>query len=367
MEHFHLRLSTICRYAGYSYPHYDPTTFAQHIAITTVLETAYILKPLDWDWGNDIAQMNYASGKYATCNHDYQDDLHFTLNPHPVIPRGGNPEGHSIITKTKSIGGNSHRYNSTPLKTSILSGPLANLRFPGSRKRTWDGCDGSIRSHSRLAVSMRHSLLNELDGITYINVAGVTEVFIGGEQLRRMGCGTVNRWVWEDMCLRPLAASSTIMRIPNVCLVIDAGIVSNGGIGTKNTTDRDAIKLDWADLRTRAQRQPAAAPPAMTPITLLNRIYTCTIMSGIAVPADGSAGPLDLCRGLLSGLVAHASLLFAGRMLHRDISTGNVMFSAAPIAIRVPVMGSAEGIPPRRLTALHGFLLDLDLTVQFNA
>ncbi|KAI5780692.1 hypothetical protein DFH27DRAFT_617504 [Peziza echinospora] len=64
-----------------------------------------------------------------------------------------------------------------------------------------------------------------------------------------------------------------------------------------------------------------------------NRIFTCTIMSSIGVPVEDCVEPLHLAHAVLGALIGHASLYFTGRLLQRDISSSNVLYSKDPIDI----------------------------------
>ncbi|KAI5781965.1 hypothetical protein DFH27DRAFT_283465 [Peziza echinospora] len=105
----------------------------------------------------------------------------------------------------------------------------------------------------------------------------------------------------------------------------------------------------------------AAGDAAAGPIAVANRIYTCVALTSVGVPVAACQTPAALAHGLLAGLVGHASLFFAGGMLHRDVSASNVLYSPAPVPAAAP-----SAALPAGLAALRGFLIDLDYAVQYR-
>ncbi|KAI5780649.1 hypothetical protein DFH27DRAFT_617629 [Peziza echinospora] len=129
---------------------------------------------------------------------------------------------------------------------------------------------------------------------------------------------------------------------------------------------------------TAAKADNAATAPATTPddtampteIRFENRIWTCVLMATVGKPLAHCTSRAHAANALLAGLVAHASSYFTGRVLHRDVSPSNILFSRAPLAAPPPPPSAAAPMAfvlPPRLTALHGFLIDLDYAVEFPA
>ncbi|KAI5781313.1 hypothetical protein DFH27DRAFT_310243 [Peziza echinospora] len=118
----------------------------------------------------------------------------------------------------------------------------------------------------------------------------------------------------------------------------------------------------------------ATPPPAVfTQASFQNRIYTYIIMSTIGTPvADLHRRPGPLAHGLLGSLIGHASLFFTGRLLHRDVSASNVLYSATPLrtspdpAAGADAIRMAERLIPLGMPALHGFLIDLDYAIHYT-
>ncbi|RPB19793.1 hypothetical protein L211DRAFT_842330 [Terfezia boudieri ATCC MYA-4762] len=96
-----------------------------------------------------------------------------------------------------------------------------------------------------------------------------------------------------------------------------------------------------------------------------NRILSRLIFSTTGTPIDHpSLTPLCIARALYSGLIAHASLLFEGGILHRDISTNNILAYPDPTnAIRI-IPGKSKVCPDGDM--LFGCLIDLDYAINIG-
>ncbi|KAI5781621.1 hypothetical protein DFH27DRAFT_309088 [Peziza echinospora] len=129
--------------------------------------------------------------------------------------------------------------------------------------------------------------------------------------------------------------------------------------GTLPDAQPSAAPRDIIDLA--ALRSGLSAPTE--PMRFDNRTFACVAMSTIGIPVSSCTSASRVANGLLGGLIGHASLFFTGRVLHRDISSANVLYSAAPIPIAVAA--DAPPLLPATLAALHGFLIDLDYAIRY--
>ncbi|KAF8430901.1 hypothetical protein BGX38DRAFT_1104167, partial [Terfezia claveryi] len=96
-----------------------------------------------------------------------------------------------------------------------------------------------------------------------------------------------------------------------------------------------------------------------------NRILSRLIFSTTGTTIDHpSLTPLCIARALYTGLIAHASLLFEGGILHRDISTNNILAYPDPAnAIRI-LPGKSKVCPAGDM--LFGCLIDLDYAINIG-
>lgn len=87
-----------------------------------------------------------------------------------------------------------------------------------------------------------------------------------------------------------------------------------------------------------------------------NRVYTRIVMSTIGTPIASLTSPLPVAQALLGALIGHASLYFTGRILHRDVSSSNILYTGTPLPGPTP---HGTHFP------LHGFLIDLDYATVY--
>ncbi|RPB23608.1 hypothetical protein L211DRAFT_825142 [Terfezia boudieri ATCC MYA-4762] len=93
-----------------------------------------------------------------------------------------------------------------------------------------------------------------------------------------------------------------------------------------------------------------------------NRILSRLIFSTTGTTIDHpNLTPLCIARALYAGLIAHASLLFEGGILHRDISTNNILACPDPICI---LPGKSKVCPAGDI--LFGCLIDLDYAINIG-
>lgn len=93
-------------------------------------------------------------------------------------------------------------------------------------------------------------------------------------------------------------------------------------------------------------------------MSLTNRVYTRIIMSTIGTPIEHLTAPLPVAQALLGALIGHASLFFTGRILHRDVSASNILYTPIPL----PIDAATALAPPY---PLNGFLIDLDYAIPY--
>ncbi|KAI5781622.1 hypothetical protein DFH27DRAFT_581186 [Peziza echinospora] len=173
-------------------------------------------------------------------------------------------------------------------------------------------------------------------------------------------------------------------------LARDRGVVGMAGyVGYRDITDIAALRqgipaatgLPVPTLHPPTKRRSGdttgggAGAAQRIPVTLNNRIYSLTVTAQLGVPVSAytatatatAHAPWCIAHALLGGLVGHASLYFAGRILHRDVSVSNVLYSAAGLR-HVGGGECAHGrVVPPGVAALHGFIIDLDYAVAVPA
>ncbi|RPB19638.1 hypothetical protein L211DRAFT_842443 [Terfezia boudieri ATCC MYA-4762] len=96
-----------------------------------------------------------------------------------------------------------------------------------------------------------------------------------------------------------------------------------------------------------------------------NRSFTRLVLGTVGKPiSDSSLSPLEIARGLLAALIAHASLFFQGCILHRDVSINNIIAITTPhttVPRIPPTIGGEFLYTPG--TDFYGCLIDLDYAV----
>lgn len=92
-----------------------------------------------------------------------------------------------------------------------------------------------------------------------------------------------------------------------------------------------------------------------------SRTLTMIVLGSYGIALDDkSLSYAQLAHGLLAGLIGHASLFFHARILHRDVSLWNIIYSHTPI----PIPTSRRIFCGNR-DILHGFLIDLDFAIPW--
>lgn len=100
-----------------------------------------------------------------------------------------------------------------------------------------------------------------------------------------------------------------------------------------------------------------------------NRILTRLILGNPGSSlAEETLSPLSIARALFAALIGQASLFFNAQILHRDISTCNIISSQHPIiTTHSPAVVSSSRLPVLPAgTPLYGYLIDLDYAIDVN-
>ncbi|RPB18065.1 hypothetical protein L211DRAFT_871918 [Terfezia boudieri ATCC MYA-4762] len=104
-----------------------------------------------------------------------------------------------------------------------------------------------------------------------------------------------------------------------------------------------------------------------------NRIFARLVLSSTGLPlSDPTLTPIQVARGLLAGLVGHASLFFQANLLHRDISPNNIIVTSTTMSPPGPATPTVDNEaapfqwiwPQERASNLGGCLIDLDYAVD---
>lgn len=133
------------------------------------------------------------------------------------------------------------------------------------------------------------------------------------------------------------------------------GLVQSSGramdlVSRRNSDSRSHSTTTPSGCGSSANRRHSTTTPSGI-MSLENRVYTRIVMTTIGTPISSLTEPLHIAQALLGGLIGHASLFFTGRILHRDISSNNILYSRKPL----PITSTTNP-----LHHLHGFLIDLD-------
>lgn len=103
--------------------------------------------------------------------------------------------------------------------------------------------------------------------------------------------------------------------------------------------------------------------PYQARLYMLNRMYNLVITTPVGTPIMKCINATQVAQTLLGALVGHASLFFAGKILHRDISINNIMHTSTPFPLTDDQLAvNADILPASK--QLQGFLIDLDYAVQ---
>ncbi|KAI9776048.1 MAG: hypothetical protein M1839_000651 [Geoglossum umbratile] len=126
------------------------------------------------------------------------------------------------------------------------------------------------------------------------------------------------------------------------------------GVARMNHDEQRTIERDIRKGMEELGRD-ACTNVAMNTWEYKDRIFTKVLLRDVGRPLEEVATPLELVRIILGAFIGHCTLYHNAHILHRDISTNNILIATTPLP------GPNASIPK-----LHGFLIDLDLSVAVD-